>query len=213
MGGGLRERLAATGAELGGLAARVRALIDATVVAEAPAEALVAAGEAVERAVAALAPYVPPTRPPRYPMGGDLADPGALMPYDPVMGTMSPLAPPIVFSWEDGRAIGRVRFGTPYEGPPGCVHGGVVASAFDQVFNVANVMSGTAGPTVRLALRYRRPTPVREPVVFEGWLERTEGKRVHTRGRLRHGDVVTVEAEGLFIRVPVERVMRLLEHS
>jgi acyl-coenzyme A thioesterase PaaI-like protein len=135
------------------------------------------------------------------------------MPYDPVMGRMSPLAPPIEFCWEEGKAVGRVTFETPYEGPPGCVHGGVLAAAFDTVFNVANVMSGAAGPTAKLTLRYRRPTPLRAPLVFEGWIERSEGRRVHTRGRLLHDGVVTVEAEGLFVRVPVERVMRLLGRS
>ena len=134
------------------------------------------------------------------------------MPYDQIVGRLSPLAPPIEFTWEDGKAIGRVRFATPYEGPPGCVHGGVIAAAFDQAFNIANLMAGSAGPTARLALRYRRPTPLGADLVFEGWQERSDGRRIHTRGRLRHGDTITAEAEGVFVRLPVEQVMRLLHH-
>ena len=133
------------------------------------------------------------------------------MPFDPIVGRMSPLAPPVEFTWEDGKAIGRVRFGSPYEGPPGCVHGAVIAACFDQVLNVANLMSGTPGPTARLTLRFRKPTPLGSDLVFEGWQERVDGKRVHARGRLRSGDTVTAEAEGLFVRVPTERVLRLLE--
>jgi acyl-coenzyme A thioesterase PaaI-like protein len=189
----------------------VRALIDATVASQAPPAALSAAEAAVTQAIAALTPFIPTPRRPRYPRMSDVSNPTELMPYDPMMGRSNPLAPPIEFSWEDGRAVGRVRFGTPYEGPPGCVHGGVLAAAFDQVFNVANVMSGSAGPTSRLALRFRRPTPLCADLVFEGWQERTEGRRIHTRGRLRHGETVTVEAEGVFVLLPVEQVMKLLE--
>jgi acyl-coenzyme A thioesterase PaaI-like protein len=207
VGRGLRERLAATGAELGRLVGATRRLIDATVSAEAPADVLATAADAVERVVETLRAWVPEERPLRFP---EMApSPEELMPFDPVMGAMSPLAPPIRFTWEDPKAIGRVRFGTPYEGPPGCVHGGIIAGAFDQVFNVANLMRGVAGPTARLALRYRRPTPLHTDLRFEGWQERVEGRRVHTSGRLLAGDDVTVEAEGVFVQVPIERIMRM----
>jgi acyl-coenzyme A thioesterase PaaI-like protein len=197
-------------AELGRLADRVRALIDATVACDAPPPPLLAACAAVDQAIATLTPFIPEPRPPRYPKRGDLSKPAELMPYDPMMGRLSPLAPPIQLTWEDGKAIGRVRFGTPYEGPPGCVHGGIIAAAFDQVLNVANLMCGIPGPTARLALRFRRPTPLAVDLVFEGWHVRTEGRRVHARGRLRHGEEVTVEAKGVFVRLPLERVMKLL---
>jgi acyl-coenzyme A thioesterase PaaI-like protein len=197
--------------ELAGLVTRVRALIEATVASAPSPEAIAAACEAVERAVGALGRFVPTPRPPRYPARADLSDPTTLMPYDPVVGPLSPLAPPILFRWEDGKAIGRVRFGPAYEGPPGCVHGGIIAAGFDQVFNVANVMSGIVGPTAQLTVRYRRPTPLAADVVFEGWQERTEGRRIHTAGRLRNGDVVTAEAEGVFVQLPAEQVMKMLE--
>jgi len=46
---------------------------------------------------------------------------------------------------------------------------------------------------------------------FEAWQDRVEGRRVYTRGRLLVGDRMTVEAEGLFILVPVERILRMME--
>jgi acyl-coenzyme A thioesterase PaaI-like protein len=211
MGKTLRERLAATGNELERLAAGVRELIEAALVSDAPAEALGVAADAVEAAVATLRPHAPPSPLPRFPHAGDFSGLNDLMPFDPVIGRLSPLAPPIELGWEDGRAVGRVTFGLAYEGPPGCVHGGVIAAAFDQVLNVANLVHGTPGPTARLELRYRRPTPLHVPLRFEAWQERVNGKRIHARGRLLHGDEVTVEAEGVFILIPVERVMKLLE--
>jgi acyl-coenzyme A thioesterase PaaI-like protein len=133
------------------------------------------------------------------------------MPFDLVLGRLNPIAPPITFTWEGGRSIGRVTFTRPYEGPPGCVHGGMIAAAFDQVLSVANVMAGTAGPTAELTIRYRKPTPLGVEVRFEGWQTRVAGRRIHAAGRLLAGDEVTVEAEGIFVQLPGGRAMKMLE--
>jgi acyl-coenzyme A thioesterase PaaI-like protein len=107
--------------------------------------------------------------------------------------------------------VAEIAFTAPYEGPPGCVHGGVIAAAFDQVFNVANLKAGNPGPTASLRLRYRRPTPLGRSLRFEGWQERAEDRRVHVRGRLLAGEQLTVEAEGTFAIVPLERILAMLE--
>jgi acyl-CoA thioesterase FadM len=93
------------------------------------------------------------------------------------------------------------------------VHGGVIAATFDQVFDVANLMRGIAGPTRRLEVRYLKPTPLLAELRFEGWVERVEGSEVHTQGRIIHGELVTVEAAGVFVQLSHERVMRLLEKA
>jgi acyl-coenzyme A thioesterase PaaI-like protein len=194
-------------AALAELAASVRQLIDATVSVDGDAAVLRTVARGVDALAAELRRAVPDPPPPRYP-GGDT--PMAFLPYDYVIGRCNPLAPPIEMHWRDPLAVGEVTFGTPYEGPPGCVHGAVIAAAFDQVLNVANLMSGSAGPTARLQIRYRRPTPLRRPVRFEGWVTQREDRKVHSAGRLLVDDVVTVEAEGLYIVVDPERVVNLL---
>jgi acyl-coenzyme A thioesterase PaaI-like protein len=198
------------GAALERLAESVRRLIDVTVTVAAPPATLAAATGAIDRIVADLRPFVPSPPPPRYQRPAGSTDPNDYFPYDLVIGRRSPLAPPIHFTWEAPKAIGRVRFGTPYEGPPGCVHGAALAAAFDQVFNVANVMQGLAGPTAKLEILYRRPTPLFEDLRFEGWQERVAGRRIHAAGRLLAGDRVTAEAKGLFVHLPPEDVLHLL---
>ncbi|HSP99289.1 MAG TPA: hotdog domain-containing protein [Candidatus Dormibacteraeota bacterium] len=195
-------------AALAELAASVRRLIDATVTVDADAVLLRAAAQRVDAVAADLRVAVPDPPPPRYPGGGDT--PMAFFPYDVVIGRCNPLAAPMEMRWEDPLAIGEVAFGTAYEGPQGCVHGGVIAAAFDQVLNVANLMSGNAGPTARLQMRYRKPTPLHRPLRFEGWVAQREERKVHSAGRLLVDDVVTVEAEGLYIIVDPERVVNLL---
>jgi acyl-coenzyme A thioesterase PaaI-like protein len=203
-------RLDAVRDDLGTLAAEVRRLIAATVSADAPREVLARAAQEVARIAQALEAHVPTPHPPRYP-GSLSADAAAdFFPFDPIVGRLSPLAPPLRMSWQDPVAVGEVRFDVPYEGPPGCVHGGVIAATFDQVFNVANLMRGVAGPTRRLEVRYLKPTPLLTPLRFEGWVERVEGREVHSKGRILHGDLVTVEASGVFVQLSHERVMQLL---
>ena len=192
------------------LAASVRRLIDATVSIAAPPERLAEMAARIDRLVRELAP-LSATPPPRYP--GDGSTPREFFPYDYVMGKWNPLAAPLHIEWRDPLAIGTATFGTAYEGPPGCLHGAVIAAAFDQVFNVANLMSGAAGPTARLEIRYRQPTPLRREIRFEGQVTQREARKIHTAGRVLVDDAVTVEAEGLFIVVDAERVMRMLEQD
>ena len=63
--------------------------------------------------------------------------PNGHLDFSPVVGRANPLAPPLTLRVDtiDGRAavIGDATFGAAYEGPPGHVHGGLVAAAFDEV--------------------------------------------------------------------------------
>jgi len=190
----------------------VRALVHATVTTSAPASELDAAASAIDGIVRRLEAHVGDTPLPRYPtLVPPPSEPADLMPYDFVLGRLNPLAPPLTFAWEEGRTVAQVTYGTPYEGPPGCVHGGVISAAFDQVLSLANVVQGAAGPTAKLELRFRRPTPLHVPVRYEGWQTRVAGRRLHVAGRLLVGDEITVEAEGIFVSLPRDRVMRMLD--
>jgi acyl-coenzyme A thioesterase PaaI-like protein len=193
------------------LAAAVRALTAVTVQLGDAATATDAAVQ-VEQLVTRLTPHLTEPPLPRYPTAAPPpSEPSELMPFDLVVGRLNPIAPPIAFSFEDGKSVGRVTFTRPYEGPPGCVHGGMIAAAFDQTLSIANILAGAAGPTAQLTLRYRKPTPLDVPLRFEGWQTRVAGRRIHAEGRLVAGDVVTVEAEGIFVQLAGRRVLRMLE--
>ena len=97
-------------------------------------------------------------------------------------------------------------FTTPYEGAPGCVHGACIAGAFDLVLTAANLVAGAAGPTVRLSLRFRRPTLLREQAVFEAWVDERTERRIHTTGRLLQNGEVKVEAKGEFATLDMSQI-------
>jgi hypothetical protein len=105
-------------ASLDDLAQRVRRLIDVTVAVDAPAPALDQAIAELDRVIESLRAHVPDPPLPRYPMAPSSNEPSALFPYDMVIGRLSPLAPPLRIEWCEPKVIGRVSFGTPYEGPP-----------------------------------------------------------------------------------------------
>ncbi|HXY94474.1 MAG TPA: PaaI family thioesterase [Acidimicrobiia bacterium] len=110
--------------------------------------------------------------------------------------------------------VARGAFTNGHTGPPGTVHGGWVAYAFDEVLGWANVHAGFPAMTGKLTIRYRKPTPTNVPVEFRVTWPRVEGKRVHARGTLTADDAVTAEADGLFVHfrgrrdaVPFERAL------
>ena len=72
--------------------------------------------------------------------------------HSPFMGRANPLAPPIRLQEIDGKVHARVIFGSAYEGPPSCVHGGYVAGAFDEVLGATQSLSGAPGMTGRLTV-------------------------------------------------------------
>jgi acyl-coenzyme A thioesterase PaaI-like protein len=125
----------------------------------------------------------------------------------PVGGTANPAAQPMTLEVEEERVVTRVTFGPTHEGTPGCVHGGFVAATFDQVLGAAAARSGVPIVTGTLTVHYRRPTPLNEELVFEAELERVEGRRVHTAGRVHAGGTLTARADAVFVRVDDERYL------
>jgi acyl dehydratase len=128
--------------------------------------------------------------------GGLLIDES--MPFDIVVGRFNPLALPVTLDAEPPKALAHGTFTIAYEGAPGCVHGGALAATFDIVLSAANAIAGAAGPTVRLSLRYRKPTLIGEDALFEGWVTEVTDRRVFSVGRVVQRGTVTVEAEGEF---------------
>jgi acyl-coenzyme A thioesterase PaaI-like protein len=101
---------------------------------------------------------------------------------------------------DGGAFTARGMFTNGHTGPPGTVHGGWVAFAFDEVLGWANVQAGYPSMTGKLTIRYRKPTPIGVPVEFRVPPPRVDGKRVLVRATLTVlPDSLTAEAEGLFV--------------
>lgn len=137
----------------------------------------------------------------------------AMFDRSPLIGLGNPVAPPLRLREEGNEVVGTAVFGTQYEGPPGHVHGGMVAAAFDEALGMAQAMTGQPGMTGTLTVRYRRPTPLHTEVRFRARVERVEGRKIFATGTLHAGEVLCAEAEGVFIMVDFERFRAEVERQ
>lgn len=126
--------------------------------------------------------------------------------HDPVSGPENAIAPPLhLRGRDDGSIVGEASLGMPYQGPPGYVHGGVSALLLDHALGVANGWAGTSGMTAELTLRYRRVTPLFEPLTVTARQVAVDGRKIRTEGAIHAGGETCVEASGLFIAKHVPR--------
>lgn len=134
----------------------------------------------------------------------------AFFDHSPFIGLANPLSPPMELEYSGERVLGSVTFGSAYEGPPGCVHGGYVAAVFDELLGSTQSLSGDQGMTAHLDIDYRRPTPLHVPLRMEGWLDRREGRKIYAKASIHADGELTAEASGLFIAFDREKFAKLL---
>jgi len=144
---------------------------------------------AAERSLAAVAPRD------LAPRIGDHAssDQRVYLDHARDIGAFNPCFPEYEMTVDDDRATGAVTFPVAFEGPPGVVHGGVLATFFDCVIQHHSCDVGVAGKTMSLLVEYRRPTPLGVTLAFDIDREANE-QRITSRARLLRDDVVLCQA-------------------
>ena len=192
------------------LADAMRRVIEHVVLSDAPQGELSSAADSLERYADRLESHPKLVRVMGHPEAATSGDTAAFFDQSPIIGLANPLAPPLSIARSGDRtARATATFGSAYEGPPGHVHGGWVAAAFDEVLGYVQSLGGNPGMTGRLITHYRRPTPLHVELRFEAQLVREEGRKIFTEAQVYAGDTLTAEAEGLFISIPSERLEAL----
>lgn len=186
---------------------RLRSLIEAAVSTDVEPEIVAAVSAEVERLDATLRESLH-----AGPYSGlvgerelDPERPAARMPLSPFAGELNPIAPPLELRYEGERLLGSVLLSRAYVGPPGVVHGGVVAGLMDQMVAAAGQRFEAAGVTARMTVEFRRPTPLGARLELAAWLEPPEDPAQRTRrvrAEIRHEGEATVTAEALIVVVP-----------
>ena len=131
-------------------------------------------------------------------------------PTSPVIGFANPISPPVRVELTESGLEGAAYFDYQYEGPPTCVHGGVIAMVFDELLGATNIAAGCPGMTGTLTIRYRRPTPLRTPLRLEARCLGQEGRKITTWGAIFDGEQLLAEAEGIFIQLVPERFLQVV---
>ena len=94
-----------------------------------------------------------------------------------------------------------------YEGYPGVLHGGIIAALLDEAGSRAGMIGAHDHfmVTARLDVKYRRPTPIGQPLTVYGRLVKRSGRRAVAEAELRLPDgTVSVSAELMLADLPAD---------
>ncbi len=125
-----------------------------------------------------------------------------------VCGVENPVGLKLEFA-DDGDSTVRAEVTVPdkYNGYPGVVHGGIVAAILDEVSGRALLARGhelkNLFVTLKMELRYRKPTPTETPLTAIGRIVKAGASRAVVHGEIRLPDgSITAEADCVVIRPP-----------
>ena len=98
-----------------------------------------------------------------------------------------------------------------FQGWEGITHGGIVATILDEVMGWALATADSWGYTAKLAVEYRRPTPIGRRLRAEGRLVERRRRLLTTRAQLADAETgeVLATAEALYVAAPADRKQAL----
>jgi acyl-coenzyme A thioesterase PaaI-like protein len=171
------------------LAARIRELVEASVLVDDGTVDLLAAAARVEAVTESLRVGARESPLLLAPLAGG----GWVSVHNPVEGPGNPLAPPLVWRRIGAESVlAECVFSVAHEGPPGRVHGGWVAAVLDHAVGRAVASAGFPGMTASLTVNLHDGTPYGVPLVVEGRLTRRDGRKLYATAELRAGDDAAV---------------------
>src|SRR5581483_9411848 len=105
-------------------------------------------------------------------------------------GGANPRGMQLVFELDEAaqRIRGAFRIGAEYQGGPGFVHGGIIATLLDEVMGKVNRFRKVRAVTAELQVEYLRPVPVDVELVLEGWEVEKKGRSLFHAGEIRSAD-------------------------
>ncbi len=105
----------------------------------------------------------------------------------PVSGPANPWSIPLDVFRRGDKAVTTVELGPGFEGAPDRSHGGVVSAIFDDLCGFILSFDRSIAFTAYLTINYHAGTPIRQPITFSAWTDRTEGRKLFLRGECRLG--------------------------
>ena len=107
----------------------------------------------------------------------------------------------------EGRVSAEYSVEERFQGYPGIVHGGIIASMLDEVVG-RTLMAGDPNHffvSAKLTIRYRNAVPTGQPLKLSGWLIKDRGRTALAKAELRLPDgSVGAEAEAILVDAPFQ---------
>ena len=104
------------------------------------------------------------------------------------------------------RVIGKFRLGAEYQGAPGFIHGGIIATVLDEVMSKVSRLFDVRAVTAELNIEYLKPVRVGDELMVEGFNTRREGRQLYHEGEIRDAaGTLLARGRGRFVVVDLER--------
>jgi uncharacterized protein (TIGR00369 family) len=114
----------------------------------------------------------------------------------------------LVFELDEAaqRVRGEFRVGAEFQGGPGFVHGGIIATLLDEVMGKVNRFRKVRAVTAELQVEYLRPVPVETDLVVEGWEVEKKDRSLFHVGEIRSASgAVLARGKGRFVEIDPDR--------
>lgn len=101
-----------------------------------------------------------------------------------------------------GTVVAHATISDQYEGPPGYLHGGIIATLLDEAMSKANRAQGVTAMTRQMSVEYLRPVPSGAAIRIEGRVARSKGRKHWAEARIANSEGLTLAtATALFIAI------------
>ncbi len=98
--------------------------------------------------------------------------------------------------------MGQPVVSSGFEGHPGYLHGGVIATLLDETMSKAVRARGFTAMTRHMEVDYQRPVPSGIVLRLEGRVTHNEGRKHWTEAKIIDGNgTILAQSKGLFIEV------------
>jgi uncharacterized protein (TIGR00369 family) len=103
---------------------------------------------------------------------------------------------------EDGSVVSLPVVPGTFDGHPGYLHGGIIATLLDEAMSKAVRARGLPSMTRKIEIDYLRPVPSGTPIRIEGRVVRNEPRKHWAEARIvNQKGIALAEGKGLFIEV------------
>jgi uncharacterized protein (TIGR00369 family) len=102
----------------------------------------------------------------------------------------------------DGAVVSLPIVPDAFEGHPGYLHGGIIATLLDEAMSKAVRVLGRPSMTRKMEVEYIRPVPSGSPLRIEGRVVRNEGRKHWAEAVIVNADETALaRGKGLFIEI------------
>lgn len=120
------------------------------------------------------------------------------------------------YELENGELLGLFTPRLEHQGYPGRLHGGIASSVLDETIGRAILIPepGTWGVTVHLSVTYRKFVPLDREMRVVARVTRVTDRTFEGTGEIvLENGAVAVEASGIYLKMPLERIAERDFHS